>query len=216
MRAADSRNGASGARRAIRMRVIAGGTLCGVAALGLWWAFEQSAAEPETHFAIARTQLAPGVIVGADDVALVPIRLPAEVSATVFDNHDDAVGGLVMSTVRPGELLARGDVASPHVAQDRQGGYAVAVELERARALNGLLGPGERVDVVATHHSGAIGGVVVASDARVLDVDDRSEERHPAATVTVTLQVRDLAVATDLATAADTGAITLIRTWGVP
>ena len=216
MHAGEPRSGASATRRAIRMRVVAGTTLCSVAALGLWWAFEESAAEPETYFAIARTQLAPGVIVDADDIALVPIRLPAEVSATVFDSHDDLIGGLVVSTVHPGQLLARSNVTSPHLALRRQGGYAVAVELDRPRALNGLLAPGERVDVVATGRSGSISAMVVASDARVLDVDDRSAERHPAASVTVTLQVPDLAVATELAAAADAGAITLIRTWGVP
>lgn len=216
MGATEPRGGAGTSRRSVRTRVVAGGALCGVAAMGLWWAFEQSAAEPQTHFAIARTQLAPGVIVDAADVALVPIRLPAEVSATVFDNHNDVVGSLIVGTVRPGELLARSDVTAPRFAQAAQGGYAVSVELDRPRALNGLLGPGERVDVVATLPSEPISATVVASDARVLDVDDRSETQHLAATVTVTLQVPDLAIATDVAAAADAGAITLIRTWGIP
>lgn len=216
MHTAEPRGGAGATQRAIRTRVVSGVALCGVAALGLWWAFEQSAAAPETHFAIARSRLAPGAVIEVADVALVPIRLPAEVSATVFDNSDDVVGSLVLGTVDPGELLARSDVASSRYAHPTQGGYAVSVELDRPRALNGLVGPGERVDVVATHHSGSIGGMVVASDARVLDVDDRSQEGHPAATVTVTLQVPDLVVATELAAAADSGAITLIRTWGIP
>ena len=216
MGAAAPRGGVGAAKSAVRMRVVAGGALCGVAAIGLWWAFEQSAAEPQTHFAIARTQLAPGVIVDAADVALVPIRLPAEVSATVFDNSDDVVGSLIVGTVHPGELLARSDVSSPRFAQAAQGGYAVSVELDRPRALNGLLGAGERVDVVATHHAEPMSATVVASDARVLDVDDRSDAAHLAATVTVTLLVPDLSVATDVAAAADAGAITLIRTWGIP
>lgn len=213
--AAEPQSGVGATRRAIRTRVVAGSALCGIAALGLWWALEQSAAEPETSFAIARTQLAPGVIVESDDIALVPIRLPAEVAATVFDHHDDVVGGLVVSAVHPGQLLARGDVTSPHLARRSQGGYAIAIELDRPRALNGLLAPGERVDVVATGNPGSLETMVVTSDATVLDIDDRSDERHPAATVTVTLQVPDLAVATKLAAAADAAAVTLIRTWGI-
>lgn len=216
MGATEPGGGSGISRRAVRSRVAAGGALCGVAAIGLWWAFEQSAAEPQTHFAIARTQLAPGVIVDAADVALAPIRLPAEVSATVFDNPDDVVGSLIVGTVRPGELLARSDVTSPRFARAAQGGYAVSVELDRPRALNGLLGLGERVDVVATHPSESLGATVVASDARVLDVDDRSDAQHLAATLIVTLQVPDLSVATDVVAAADAGAITLIRTWGIP
>ncbi|WP_419945829.1 RcpC/CpaB family pilus assembly protein [Candidatus Poriferisodalis sp.] len=216
MPATELRCSVGATQKTVQTRVVVGGALCGVAALGLWWAFEQSAAEPETHYAIARTLLVPGVIVEAADIALVPIRLPAEVAATVFDRHDAVVGTLVASHVHPGELLAHSDVTSPGDAQGIQAGYAVAVELDRPRALNGLVGPGDRVDVVATGHTEASGATVVARDAGVLDVDDRSEERHPAATVTVTLQVPDLAVATALAAAADADAITLIRTWGLP
>ena len=216
MAATEPRSGAGTSRRDARTRVVAGAALCGVAATGLWWAFEQSAAEPQTYFAIARTQLAPGVTVDAADVALVPIRLPTEVAATVFDNRDDVVGNLIVGAVHPGELLTRSDVTSPRFAQAAQGGYAISVELDRSRALNGLLGPGERVEVVATHHSESMEAAVVASDARVLDVDDRSDAQHLAATVTITLQVRDLSVATDVAAAADAGAVTLIRAWGIP
>lgn len=219
--ASGTRRSASAARSSLRPRVIVGGALCGVAALGLWWAFEQSAATPETSYLVARTRLAPGRVIEAADVAPVSIRLPAEVSATVFGDGDDVVGSLVVEAIHAGELLTRGDIGSHQSVAGRDGGYAIAVELDRPGALNGLIAAGERVDVVATDRSlpdaaGPDAAGLVAVDALVLDVDDRSGTERLSDTITVTLQVHDRAAAVSIAAAADTGAVTLIRPWGTP
>ena len=205
---------AVGARSALRPRLVAGGVLCGVAALGLWWAFEQSAAAPETSYAVARTRLAPGRVIEPADVALVPIRLPAEVDATVFGGGDEVVGSLVIEAVHAGELLTRGDIGPRTAAAGLDAGYAISVELDRPGALNGLITAGERVDVVVTDRSRPDAAAVAAAGALVLDVDGLSGTAHPSDTVTVTLQVRDRAAAVAVAAAADVGAITLIRPWG--
>ncbi|WP_419839200.1 hypothetical protein [Candidatus Poriferisodalis sp.] len=195
-------------------RVIAGGVLCATAALGLWWAFEQAAAEPETRFAVARSRLAPGRVIEAADVAMVSIRLPTEVEATVFGAGADVVGGLVVEAVHAGELLTRGDIGSPQSISGRHAGYAISVELDRPRALNGLVAVGERVDLVVSGHLSPDSASVVATGAVVLDVDDPSSIDHVPDTVIVTLQVPDQASAVSVAAAANAGAITLIRAWG--
>lgn len=215
--AARRRTGA--ARSSLRPRVIAGSLLCGAAALGLWWAFEQSAATPETSYLVARTRLAPGRVIESADVALVSIHLPAEISATVFDDGDDVVGSLVVEAIHAGELLTRGDIGSQQSTSGRDAGYAISVELDRPGALNGLIAAGDRVDVIATDRSvpnaagpGTAG--IVAADALILDVDDLSSTEHRSETITVTLQVSDRAAAVSVAAAADVGAIALIRAWG--
>ncbi len=195
--------------------------MCGAAALGLWWAFEQSAAAPETSYVVARTRLAPGRVIEPADVALVSIRLPAEIEATVFGEGDgnDVVGSVVLEAIHAGELLARGDVGSRRSTAARDAGYAVAVELDRPGALNGLIAAGDRVDAVVTDRSlaataGPQAPGLVAAGAIVLDVDDLAGTGQPSDTITVTLQVRDRAAAVALAAGADAGAITLIRPWG--
>lgn len=203
-----------GARTSLRPRVIAGALLCSIAALGLWWAFEQAAAEPETRFAVARSRLAPGRVIEAADVAMVSIRLPTEVEATVFGAGTDVVGSLVVEAVHAGELLTRGDIGSPQSISGRHAGYAISVELDRPRALNGLVAVGERVDLVVSGNLSPHSATVVATDAVVLDVDDPSSVDHVADTVIVTLQVPDRAGAVSVAAAANAGAITLIRAWG--
>lgn len=222
--ASATRRSAGAARPSLRPRVIAGSVLCGVAALGLWWAFEQSAATPETSYLVARTRLAPGRVIEAADVALVSIRLPAEVSATVFGDGDDVVGALVIDAIHAGELLTRGDIGSHQSIRGQDTGYAIAVELDRPGALNGLIAAGGRVDVVAADRrladaagpdaAGPNTAGLVAADALVLDVDDISGAEHLSDTITVTLQVHDRAAAVAVAAAADVGAITLIRPWG--
>ncbi len=195
--------------------------MCGAAALGLWWAFEQSAAAPDTSYVVARTRLAPGRVIESADVALVSIRLPAEIDATVFGESDgnDVVGSVVLEAIHPGELLTRGDVGSRRSTAGRDSGYAVAVELDRPGALNGLIAVGERVDIIVTGRvladsAGPDTPGLVVADALVLDVDDGAGTGQPSGTVTVTLQVRDRSAAVSVAGAADAGAITLIRPWG--
>jgi len=197
--------------------------LCGVAALGLWWAFERSAAAPETSYVVARTRLAPGRVIGPADVAWVSIRLPAEIEATVFGEGDgnDVVGSLVLEAIHAGELLTRGDIGAHRATADRVAGYAVAVKLDRPGALNGLIAAGERVDVVSTDRNLAAPAdpqtpSLVAADALVLDVDDPAATSTPSDMITVTLQVHDRTAAVSVAAAADAGAITLIRPWGAP
>ncbi len=189
----------------------------------MWWAFERSAAGPETSYVVARTRLAPGRVIEPADVAWVSVRLPAEIEATVFGDGDgsDVVGSLVLEAIHAGELLTRGDIGTRRAATDRVAGYAVAVELDRPGALNGLIAAGERVDVVATDRNlaapadpQALG--LVAADALVLDVDDLAAAPQPSDMITVTLQVRDRAAAVSVAAAADADAITLIRPWGAP
>ena len=169
---------------------------------------------------VARTRLAPGKVIEPADVALVSIRLPAEIEATVFGEGDgnDVVGSVVLEAIHAGELLTRGDIGSRRSTAGRDAGYAVAVELDRPAALNGLIAAGERVDVVVTDRNLADGADpdtpgLVAADALVLDVDDAGTGQL-SGTVTVTLQVHDRSAAVSVAAAADAGSITLIRPWG--
>ncbi len=108
---------------------------------------------------VARARLAPGKVIEAADVALVSIRLPAEIEATVFGEGDgsDVVGSVVLEAVHAGELLTRGDIGSRRSTAGRDAGYAVAVELDRPAALNGLIAAGERVDVAVTDRNLADG-----------------------------------------------------------
>ncbi len=199
-----------------RPQVIVGSVLCGAAALGLWWTFEQTAAEPTTSYVVARTRLAPGKVIEATDVAMVPMHLPAEVAASVFSEGDSVVGNVVVQAIHAGEIVTQGDIGSRQAVTDRVAGYAISIELNRPAALNGLISAGERVDVVVTNADLADGHLLGAADALILDVDDRFGSERLSGAITVTLQVQDRATAMSLASAAEFNAVTLIRPWGMP
>ena len=181
--------------------------------MGLWWAFERADAVPETTYLVARSPLMPGSSVGTGDIGSVPIRLPDEVAATAVSDSAEVLGGIVVRAVDLGELLTYNDVAQPDVAATRLRGHTIAVELERASALNGKLVPGERVDVIAIDRDDPGGGSVIAHDATVFDAADASDVGAIGGTVTVTLHVGSISEATAVAAAADENALTLARVW---
>lgn len=187
--------------------------MCALAAAGLWWSFEQTAAAPDTSYVVARAKLVPGQVVGAADIDAVSMRLPTEVARTVFEDPRTPLGTVVVAAVRAGELLTRGDVVESPAATTRLSGYSIAVELERARALNGVLAAGEYVDIFATDRGSPGDGIVVADGALVLDVATALSGSIAGGTLTVTLLVDDLEEAGAVVAAADEGAITLVKVW---
>ena len=201
------------ARTGVRARAVAGGVLSAGAAMGLWWAFERADAVPNTSYLVARSPLIPGSAVETGDIGSVPIRLPDEIAATAVSESIDVLGGVVVRAVQAGELLASSDVVHPAVAANRLRGYTLAVELDRARALNGNLVPGEGVDVIAIDRDVPGGGSVIAPDAAVFDVVAADDISTFGGAITVTLHVQSVSEATAVAAAADEDALILARVW---
>ena len=201
------------ARTGVRARAVAGGVLCAGAAMGLWWAFERADAVPDTSYLVARSPLIPGNAVETGDIGSIPIRLPDEVAATAVSERAEVLGGVVVRAVHVGELLSSDDVVQPDVAATRLRGYTIAVELDRARALNGSLVPGERVDVIAIDRDDPGGGSVIAPGAAVFAVAGASDVGALSGALTVTLHVAKVSEATAVAAAADENALTLARVW---
>jgi Flp pilus assembly protein CpaB len=123
---------------------------------------------------VARTALAPGARVHADDVTLEarPSSGLTADAATAAD-LDSVVGRLVASPVLAGEVLRERDVlGDPLLAALGPGLVAVPVRLDDEEVAS-LLRPGEVVDLVAAHvdtASGTTTAQVVAPRARVLVV----------------------------------------------
>ncbi len=181
--------------------------------MGLWWAFERADAAPDTSYLVARSPLIPGSAVEPGDIGPIPIRLPDEIAATAVSESAEVLGGIVVRAVHVGELLASTDVVGPDVAATRLRGFTLAVELDRARALNGNLVPGERVDVIAIDRDAPGGGSVIASDAAIFDVAEAGGVSTLGGALTVTLHVAKVSEATAVAAAADENALILARVW---
>lgn len=190
-------------------RAVAGALLVVLAAVGTFGAYLRSSAPPTTTWLVAAAGLRPGQVLTAADVAglqEVAIDLPpAQAERTYAAGSAEAlVGAVVLAPVRPGDLLLRSAAA---VAGTVDAGVSLSFAIAPERALGGVLGPGERLDVLATvdDRTG-----VVARDVRVAAVDGADGGLGGTALV-VTLLVDDLATAQQLLHAADVGRLALVR-----
>jgi Flp pilus assembly protein CpaB len=131
----------------------------------------------------------------------------------MFDGRDLASlrGQVVTVPMRAGEVLTRITVR-PVNAQSAT--RVMSMSIARARAVDGKLGPGDRVDVLAVDHDRARAGYVM-TDAEVVGIDahDGNALVGTADDVTVSLVV-DATSAPPLAAAIDAGTVMLVRATG--
>jgi Flp pilus assembly protein CpaB len=157
-------------RRRILARLSAGHVLMIVAGLlGLVLTMLAIRAADQTErIAVAAGTIEAGRSLTAADVRWVDARLPADLAARAVHPGDlDRLVGMVAATpIRAGDLLTDTDFRPVAAAGGKR---AMSVPVDPARAVNGELTAGDRVDVLL-----ARGGEVevIVADAEVLDVHD--------------------------------------------
>jgi Flp pilus assembly protein CpaB len=161
---------------------------------------------------VARSDLAPGTVVTADDLRPVSINADASAMATLVRADADGalVGHVVTDRVAAGHFLSASDVQRAGASGARR---SMSFPIDRAHALDGALLAGDRVDVIATDtHTNAAG--YVATNAEVLHVGGSGHGPLTATdSMTVTLAV-DPTVALDIASALHGHDLTLVRATG--
>ncbi|MGQ0805149.1 MAG: RcpC/CpaB family pilus assembly protein [Actinomycetota bacterium] len=169
-------------------------------------------ADRRVEVAVAAHDLQAGAAVSADDVRYERVKMDGDLLDTVLRRNDVAGldGAVATETIRAGELIAGTDVRS---AAASSGLRAVSIPVEPARAVNGDLVPGDRVDVLLAAEQEV---AIVVADAEVLDVSDpdvRGALGDVDAQFTVTLAV-DATEAQLLAAAITDGDILIARATG--
>jgi Flp pilus assembly protein CpaB len=197
-----------------------------VAIVATFAAYSSAGAPPMEPVVVASRDLVAGEVVEAGDLRLDRADLPGATLGQVFGELDALYGSVVLAPRRTGELVQRSDVLLPDPAEPTEGhDREFSLPLERDRAVEGDLAPGETVDVLATYGTGESAyTVVVARRARVVRVSESSgglgsdgrvvvmlalgsanetlAATHASAVATVTL-VRATRAATDDGTSAD-------------
>jgi pilus assembly protein CpaB len=169
-------------------------------------------ADRRVEVAVAAHDLHAGAAVNESDVRYERVKMDGDLLDTVL-RRDDVVGldgAVATETIRAGELIARTDVRA---AATSSGLRAVSIPIEPARAVNGDLVPGDRVDVLLAAEQEV---AIVVADAEVLDVSDpdaRGALGEVDAQFTVTLAV-DATEAQLLAAAITDGDILIARATG--
>lgn len=137
--------------------------------------------------AVAARAVQSGAVVRRADVAFVALRADSTVRDAFVPEPRARllVGRVATVSMDPGEPFLAAHVAAPAT---RDGRRAMSIPVERSRAVNGRLAPGDRVDVVAASDERV---TIVAAGLEVLDLDDpdRGAFGSRRGEVTITLAV---------------------------
>jgi hypothetical protein len=139
-------------------RAVVGALLIAAAAVGVFAAYLNATAEPDTSYLVARGSIEPGTRLDsieqlAELFQARPIELAPDLADRVIrlEDAESLLGRVMIVPLEPGDLLVRsGIVADGGVAEANKLSFSV----DRADALAGALKPGERIDVLATYGSG--------------------------------------------------------------
>lgn len=167
-------------------------------------------ADDTVPVAVARSDLAPGAVVGPDSFRLTDVKVDDGVAATLLgaDEIEALTGEVVVRPVRAGELVSRSLLSSPDAGA---AGRSMSFAIPHDRAVGGELSAGDRVDVIAAR-DGVASYVLV--DAEVLAVDSGGAgPLQGGDDLTITLAV-DERTAIALAAALDHATVSLVRTTG--
>lgn len=198
-------------------RAVVGALLVTLAVVGLFASFRRSQATTGSPYVVVAQTVPAGQVVTEADLAVRELDI-GELADRTFTSRQQAIGGVAVQTLLPGQLLQEGNLLPP-AAEDGATPFELSFAVDRSRALNGSLIPGEVVDVVATlKSSGTSCSFVVVPRARVVAVrgGGESEVLSTSGSVTVTVSIDRSADVLGLVHAVDEADITIIRSTRAP
>ena len=191
-------------------RTIVGGLLVSTAALAAFLAASGASGSPQQSVVVSRRALAVGERLDSSTLATTTVDTRTAESLRAFPSVDALAGAVALAPIGEGELVQRSAVLTGGPTEPtRQFSFPV----DRERALNGDLRPGERVDVLATYGSGSDATTtVLARDANVIRATDaKSGSLGSSGKVIVTLALASADQLLDAVHAAQVASITVVR-----
>lgn len=161
-------------------RAVVGALLVAAAAVGVFAAYLNATAEPATRYVVVQGDIPVGTLLTEELLGdtsrfgLVPIDLPTEIAANAIPEPQ----ALALAGLRTTAPLAAGDLLSRTVVEKGVTGddlIQLSFSLDAARALDGALDPGARIDVAVTYGQGLdsftyyVARNVLLSDIRARD-----------------------------------------------
>jgi Flp pilus assembly protein CpaB len=192
-------------------RAVVGGLLVAVAMVAVFVLASGAAEGPRGRAVVTRRALPLGHRIDIGDVRVEAIDLSDPLAARTFTSADVLIGAVTVAPLGADELIARSAVVDRGGSDP--GSHDFSFPIDRERAVNGHLRPGEAVDVLATYGTGETAHTqVVASGVRLLDIEDAGKSTIGSTgkvVVTLSLTSNDDVLAT--AHASEVAAITLVR-----
>lgn len=196
-------------------RAVVGGLLVTLAAVGTFAAYSSASSGPTSWVVVTNRSVAVGEHLAASDLRAVPADLPTDVQATLFASVAELGDAVALAPLDADQAITRNDISlAPRPDGART--HDLSFALERDRALNGRIQPGELVDLVATFGSGTDATTdVVVRRVRVADLDlPAGSAAGSAAKVTITLAFTSEDDVLLAANALEVAKVTLSRSTG--
>jgi Flp pilus assembly protein CpaB len=195
-------------------RAVVGGLLIAVAMVAVFLVASGATVGPAQQAVIARRTIAIGHRLTVDDLDLAAVDVPDPTRARLFPTLDTAVGAITVAPLDADELIGRAAVVT--TGTDLADTHDFSFPVDRERAVNGHLQPGETLDVLATYGTGDDARTeVVARGVRLLDLEEAGKATIGSnGKVVVTLAMTSADDVLRAAHASEVAAITLVRSDG--
>lgn len=189
-------------------RAVLGALLITLAALGVLLASQLGEDATFQDVVVARNDLAPGTVLSEADVASIRLRLDEQADWVVGDVND-VVGNVILGPVGQLEFVQRSNLAEGTPEAAPSGLAEVSIEIRRERAPSSIV-PGEEVSILATFDDVTPEQTELIADRVVVLSFQNQSEDFSSSTAVLRLGVADGRVASEIVTAAQTGAISVI------
>jgi Flp pilus assembly protein CpaB len=195
-------------------RAVLGGLLVAVAAVGTFAAYTNAGQEPTQPVVVVRRDVRAGERLDPDDVRVDHATLPHDTTARVLVDPDELTGAVLLAPLEAGEIVQRSAVLlDDQAGVDDRDGHELTLPVDRDRALNGLLAPGELVDVLATYGTGESAyTAVITRRARVIDASASSSGLGSDERILLTLELASSDEILAATHASIVGVVTVVRT----
>lgn len=194
-------------------RALIGALLITLSVVGVVAAVALSRKDPRTSYLVVNRDIGVGEVLGAEDVDLVLADLPASVRSGLFNDPHAVEGAVTIAPISQGGLVA----GSALMDGERAGRMEVSIEISKARALNGRLQRGERVDVLSTLGQGRDTVTeVAANDVIVANIDEVTSGIGSDGDLVLTLAFPIGADVRSFVNATDSGDVSIVRSGQIP
>lgn len=190
-------------------RAAVGGLLVAVAAIGTWVAATGGGGGDRVGYVVARHDLAPGVELSADDLAVEDADLPEPLRAAAFGDPDELVGAVTRAPIGAGELVQSGSITG---AESAATAAEVSFAVDSDWAVAGGLRVGDRIDLYTTADDGST--ELILGDVTVRSIGTPDDAFGTSASQVVTIAIDDPVDFDDAVAAVRTGDLTVVRLLG--
>ena len=191
-------------------RTIVGGLLVSTATLAAFLIATGAGGTAQQSIVISRRALIAGERLDSSTLTTTTVERKTANSLHGFTTIDQLTGAVALAAIGEGELVQHSAVLTGGPTEPTR---EFSFPIDRDRALNGDLRPGERVDVLATYGSGTDATTtVLARDANVIRVTDaKSGALGSSGKLIITLALTSADQLLDAAHAAQVASITVVR-----